>query len=188
MLAFLGRIDGDMLRLLEPCLKPPGLGRMLARANAWKSLRRGVLRSDQANSHAPARGRCDCLRLSRDWCSILMRWRLPAAVAPAAWACDPRAFRFGQWPGLRHRWSPWRHRRRGDLELLQPSAVFTAPASSAVLSAGRGAADASPTAQRFARWRWQCRRWWRRRDRSGPAVTRELQSAARRCQFDELRE
>jgi hypothetical protein len=186
-----------MLRPLEPCLKPPGLGRMLARAKAWKSLRRGVLRSDQANFHAPAPGRGDCLRRPRGSSSILVRWRLPA-TAPAARTLPSRPpfpFGFGQQRGLWHQHCHRRHRLLGDLESLQPaSAAFTALASSAVLSAGRGAADASPTAQRFARWRcrrWRCRRWrwrWRWRDRSGPAVARVLQPAARRCQFDELRE
>jgi hypothetical protein len=93
-------IDGDMLRPLEFCPRPPRSSECLLERNAWKSLRRGVLRSDQACSHASARGRGDCLRRQRGWCSIIMRRRLPAA-APAAWTCDPRAFRFWQWPGRR---------------------------------------------------------------------------------------
>ena len=50
----------------------------------------------------------------------------------------------------RHR-SHRRHRRPGDLELLQPaSAAFTAPASAAVLSAGRGGSDAVATCRKVA--------------------------------------
>ena len=109
----------------------------------------------------------DCLRRSRGCvlnpaCEEIARRRRRAA----AWACDPRASRFGQRPGLRHHRSPRRHRRRGRFGTyfnrlrrrhrprLQPR----------ILSAGRGAADAVH-AQRFARWRWRwwrwrCRRWW----------------------------